>query len=410
MKLDRITISEHLILTGGLIFAAGIMWTHVLGYVGLALGLLGICLNLKGKEAPPIAKTLVVLILDFILWGLILVLTTSERRDAGWATVFGYGSHWLLAFALGFRQKERYRIGLIYIFAGSVILVGLLSLGAYLGFYDNPNLAKWGMIWGFHHHIAFAAILLIVFHLIYGSVLTPGIPFKKTVILSLFGFLAILLVILTGSRSYWFAGGLSIAAATIYNAIVGRRRILSLALAGIGILVVVVGVAIFPQVRQRIKITNTGDSSIVFRKNMAIMAINIIKDHPITGIGPGQVPYAKEYYDRMDSLNLPVDTGYLQKKHLHNIYLQIGAEFGVAGMILLFAIIISMLTISAKAVSNTGDYSGIAVGLFWGVVTIAIGENFDCLLRAPSVSMMIFWLVGLSAGVLKIDKGVKVQA
>ncbi|HBC47961.1 MAG TPA: hypothetical protein DCZ43_13010, partial [candidate division Zixibacteria bacterium] len=112
----------------------------------------------------------------------------------------------------------------------------------------------------------------------------------------------------------------------------------------------------------------------------------------------GQVPFAKEYYDRMDSLNLPVDTGYLQKKHLHNIYLQIGAEFGVAGMMLLIAIIISMLTITAKAVSNAGDYSGIALGLFWAVITIAIGENFDCLLRAPSVSMMVFWLVGLSAG------------
>jgi O-antigen ligase len=177
-------------------------------------------------------------------------------------------------------------------------------------------------------------------------------------------------------------------------------------LTGIGIVVAVVGVVVIPQIHQRVVETNSDDMSIVYRKNMAIMAVDIIKDHPISGIGPGQVPFAREYYVRMDSLNLPLDTGYLVKKHLHNIYLQIGAEFGMPGLILLIAILINMLWISARAVSLSGggEYPGIAIGIFWAVVTIIIGENFDCLLRAPGVAMMIFWLVGMSAGTLKTNE------
>jgi O-antigen ligase len=409
LKINRGLFSERLVLAGGIIFAAGIAWIPILGYLGIAVGLIGICIDYNSRDVPSAAKALLIFICFFLLWGLILSLAVAIQPGQAFATVFAYACHWLFPFALGFWLKDKFRISLLYLFAISILVVGVLSLGAYLNFYQSPNLAKEGMIWGLHHHIAFAAMLLMLFHLIYGTALAPDISNKKTLIFLLIAILIIFLVVLTGSRSYWLAGAITITCATIHKAIIGHRRKLSLAFIVTGILAVSFGVLAFPQVRQRIQLTNFDDLNFIYRKNMAIMASDMIKDYPVTGIGPGQIPYARKYYDKMADQKLPIETGYLEKKHLHNMYLQIGAEFGIIGFLLFFAILLTSLRISGLAATfaGTGYHSGIAMGVFWSIITIAVGDFFDCLLRGPTVAMILFWLIGMSAGILRAEKKVQ---
>jgi O-antigen ligase len=401
----REKISERLILIGAIIFAVGLIWSNILGYLGVGLGLVGICVNFNGRAIPPIVKKMLFLFCAFLLWGLILSLIVADYQKEGLAVTVAYASHWLLPFALGFWLKGKYQFNVLRLFTASIILVGILSLGAYLGIYANPNLSKEGMIWGLHHHVAFAAMLLMAFHIIYGNAMTPGISRFKTVSHLLIGILIILLLVFTGSRAYWLAGGITIAGATIYRIVKGNSRTLALAFIGAGILVVIIGVLAFPQVRGRTTMTEPNLRGLSYRKNMAIMAWSIIKDHPMFGIGPGQVPFAKEYYARMDSSGLSVETGYLEKKHLHNMYLQIAAEFGIPGLLIFLGILIGSIWISVLAISRAGIWAmaGFAAGVPWIIIAIAIGEIFDCLLRGPSVAMMIFFLIGISASNLKDD-------
>ena len=402
LNFTRKSISEYLILSGGIIFAAGTIWTPILGYLAISLGFIGICLDFDAKEISTIVRINFVLISLFILWGLVLSLTVAIRPGEAFATVFAYAAHWLFPFALGYWIKDKFRVGLVYVFAALIILVGILSLGAYLNFYHSPNLSKEGMIWGLHHHIAFAAMLLMAVHIAYGSAMVPKSSNKKTIALLSIGAFIMLLVVLSGSRAYWMAGAITVTCATIYNAIIGRQRILSLSFIGVGVIIAALAVLAFPQIRQRIISSGIDNASYIDRKNMAIMGGEMIKDHPFTGIGPGQVPYVKVYYDRMAQMKLPIETGYMEKKHLHNMYLQIGAEFGIIGFMLCLGIAITSLwlLVRAAAIAGNGFSSGIAMAVFWSIITLAIGEIFDCLMRGPTVAMMIFWLIGISAGFL----------
>ncbi len=140
---------------------------------------------------------------------------------------------------------------------------------------------------------------------------------------------------------------------------------------------------------------------------MAMMASYIIRDHPIVGIGPGQMPYAKEYYDKMDSLGLVLDSGYLKKKHLHNMYLQVGSEFGLIGLFIFLSILVmSLVKIrqSMKFATKDSFENSLGYGVFWGFITLMIGEMFDCLLRGPAVAMIAFWLIGASISSKALDK------
>ena len=177
---------------------------------------------------------------------------------------------------------------------------------------------------------------------------------------------------------------------------------MTIVISAVGLIIIAVSFLAIPGVQQRLEMTSLEDTNFIYRKNMSIMALKIIADQPITGIGPGQVKYAKEYYDEMDRLNLPVETGYLKKNHLHNMYLHIGAEFGILGMLLLIGMLVFFFAVLAKAYKKSDNplRSGITLGIIWALVAVCIGEILDCLLRGPSVASDIFWIGGIASGYL----------
>jgi O-antigen ligase len=207
-------------------------------------------------------------------------------------------------------------------------------------------------------------------------------------------------LVLTGSRGVWFAGAISIAGATIHNIVAGRRRRLAVIFVIVTLIAVVTAISLFPQVRKRIDRTGADDPSYIYRRNMATMAVIIIRDHPVAGIGPGEVPYAREYYELMDEMCLPVEIGYLRKKHLHNMYLHVTAEFGFVGLLLFIGIIVSVFIALARSAGSADDglQKALIFGVIWAFVGVGVGDLLDCLLRGPPVAMEIFWLVGVATG------------
>ena len=395
----------------GFALLAAIPWGHVSGYGAMILGIFALPFPVDHLRTPRPKRVLMFLFSAFFLWGLILSLFVADNRIASVEALFTYFAHWALPFILGYAIASRHSLRIIYVWIGSLLLLGTVSLMAYLSLFHAPNFSSEGLLKGLHTHIQFGTLLLIALHLILGMFLTPKIESKKTYIFGIMGVIFAFMIFLTGSRGVWLAGAVSITGALIHSAITRRRRRISLLFL---ILIAVCGaaaIAIFPQVRYRINRTGTDDPSYIYRKNMAIMATEIISDYPITGIGPGGVPYAKEYYELMEERNLPVETGYLKKKHLHDLYLHITAEFGIPGLLILLGIFGTLFWLAISAIRNTKNLEkGLSYGFLWAIVAVGVGEILDCLLRGPPVAIEFFFIAGLIAGILADSTQIEISS
>lgn len=391
---------EYVIILGSVIFAAGIPWGHVFGYVGAAIVLLGALITPRSFRFGGDPRMLLISFAVFLIWGLILSLTVATEPSAGFQTVFAYFTHWMLPFAVGFWLPSRFRIPVLYFWVISIFILAFISLLAFLGVFHAPGLSKEGMLFGLHNHIQLAALLSLALFIVYGLFLAPGKSIRATVISGIVCIFLMLFFILTGSRGWWSAAAVSLAGMTVHHIIINRERTRALIVAIIGVIFVLGSIAVFPQVRARINMTGFNDLNFIYRRNMAIMATEVIKDNPLTGIGPGQVPYAREYYDKMEKMNLPQETGYLQKKHFHDMYLQVAAEFGLPGALVFLAILFLSLRIlvASPARLSATRRSGIVYGVLWSFAALMVAELFDCLLRGPAVAMEYFWVLGICAG------------
>jgi len=391
---------EWPILIATFLFSVGIPWGHVSGYAACFLGLIVFFTSLGRFEYDASVKRLFLFFIAFFIWGVIESFVIASQPAHSIKTVFSFASHWLFPFLLGFILPKRWRIKFVFLWMISVTLLAMSSLTAYLGWIDAARLSSEGLLKGMHTHIQLAALLLICLHLVLAGILTRGLSIRKTAILLFLGLFFAFCLVLTGSRGVWFAGAISIAGATIHNIVAGRRRLLAVIFVIVTLIAVVTAISLFPQVRKRIDRTGADDPSYIYRRNMATMAVIIIRDHPVAGIGPGEVPYAREYYELMDEMCLPVEIGYLRKKHLHNMYLHVTAEFGFVGFLLFMGIVVSVFIALARSAGSADDglQKALIFGVIWAFVGVGVGDLLDCLLRGPPVAMEIFWLVGIATG------------
>ncbi len=394
-------IIKHTRTISGYLLMAAIPWGHVFGYTAMVPGIISLPFPVRHRRTPPQKTLLIILFGAFFLWGLVLSLFVADNRNVSLSALFTYFAHWVLPFILGYAITSQHNLRIIYVWIGSLFIVGLASLIAYVGLVHAPRFSSEGLLRGLHTHIQFGTLLLIALHLLLGMFLTAKIKVRKIYIFGVIGLFFAFMIFLTGSRGVWFAAGISITCAMVHFSVAqSRKRIVFFFL----ILIVIcatLAVAIFPQVRYRINRTGKDDPSYIYRKNMAIMATEIIADHPIVGIGPGGVPFAKEYYDLMERRNLPVETGYLKKKHLHNLYLHITVEFGFPGLLLLLCILGTLIWLSISAIRCTkGLNKGASYGFLWAIVAVGTGELLDCLLRGPPVAIELFFIAGLIGGIL----------
>ncbi len=207
--------------------------------------------------------------------------------------------------------SERQAIALCRLLLVSGALAG--AIGIYQFFAALPNPA--GRITGLYGHwMAYSDVLMLLFiagafmfavrRWSAGRLLLIGMPLAAALVLSM-------------SRSAWVGTlfGLAVLAGLLRS-----RRTLVPALGAAAALLL----APLPQVRQRVdSIFDLQSLSHSFRIEMALTGIRIAADHPLTGVGPGQIPAVYRQYtpDTLGSEKYFV--------HLHNNFVQIAAERGI---------------------------------------------------------------------------------
>jgi O-antigen ligase len=130
---------------------------------------------------------------------------------------------------------------------------------------------------------------------------------------------------LTYTRGAWV--GFLLSAAGILVA--GRRRVVALVALGAAVLLLLV---VLPGVLDRVRtIGDATDPTTRDRLAMISAGLRMAREHPFTGVGPGQVKHLYPAYRTPEALPRP-------RGHLHNTPLQILVERGVPGLLAWLAI------------------------------------------------------------------------
>lgn len=233
--------------------------------------------------------------------------------------------------------------------------------------------------------------------LVLAAMLFFGIRMRKSWIWILCGVLMAAALYLGWTRAVWLATG----AAGLYLVWFWKRwLVLSLPL------LAVVAFFISPAVLRE-RVTSMLRPQQVDSNTFRIIAwnagIQMIEKHPLLGIGPeGPKYHFKEYVPADVWATRPV--GFYE--HLHNIYLQYGAERGIPALLVFFWLMIRILVDLARGLralpSGLGDrrwllHAGIAAviaAMVEGVAEVNLGDS----------EVLIMFLVVIAAGYLALEK------
>ena len=134
------------------------------------------------------------------------------------------------------------------------------------------------------------------------------------------------------------------------------------------------------------------------RAEPAAYGLNLIKDYPITGTGPGSWYIAFPRYRGSDLANF--------FDYAHNDYVQFMAESGAIGGILLGAIVVWSLVVALLAQYRRRDplMRGLSFAAIMGVTAILIHSSVDFNLQIPANAMLFMVLLAFAWMSLYLDR------
>lgn len=193
----------------------------------------------------------------------------------------------------------------------------------------------------------------------------------------LYFILAVAALLLTLSRGAW----LGFLAMLVAFAWVDRPHRPWLALAVIGIAVVL---AVDPAFRVRFlsafQVSASGGRVYIWRS-----ALNMIKDHPLFGVGAGVYMHVSKSY-ALPGAPYPVAA------YAHNLFLQVMAEFGLPGFVVFIAIL-GRAMVMAWRLAYTGN--PLYQGIFAALVGILVHQQVDIPIWGLEIGGAFWLMVGL---------------
>lgn len=321
-----------------------------------------------------------------------------ERISLG----FGMFSFYFLVRAgLPHRREQEYAARLVLIPAGIIALIGFLQLARIaplpLDRYGQPDPASVMGLSNFASEFMMILIPLAFF----------GFAMRKRFQLPalIAGTLCIVYVAISQNRTAWVSLGASFLAGLLllgyrlffrkqWSGVQDRRIIVPLAVfAGIGALVIVLTASPPALVARARSIFHFGDASIQYRLNLWSSCWQLFREHPIRGIGVGNLEAEVPTVWNSELEHMALSQG-LATQRAHNIFLEVLAErgmIGLAALLWLLATVAYTLWRKLRAQKEPGDffwYLGISAGVFAGFV----GSCFSFPLQSPA-SGMAFWLL-----------------
>ena len=142
------------------------------------------------------------------------------------------------------------------------------------------------------------------------------------------------------------------------------------------------------------------DSSIFYRVNLLYMAMDILRDYWLFGIGVGYIAFQEisPYYIKT-----------MAPYHTHNTYLQIGIELGVIGLAVFLLLILSIFRMGVGGVVNSKNrydkyLTAAYISSLSAILVHGIAEH---VLYNPKIILFFWFVVGMNLCNYNIFKGEK---
>jgi O-antigen ligase len=146
---------------------------------------------------------------------------------------------------------------------------------------------------------------------------------------------------------------------------------------------------------------NTDDPT-TGRAHFWSVTVDIIKTHPILGIGLGAFSVVYTGYDSRNGL--------FRLEQAHNDYLQVLADGGIVGALLGLFFVISLFRIGfARSESNDGFRRGVATGALAGCFAVLVHSFFDFTLHTTSNALLFLILAALATMNGRVENAPTVQ-
>jgi O-antigen ligase len=311
--------------------AVGLAVSISLAEVALALLALALLAGaIAGRRAPTAslvrALPLVGPIAGFAAWTLIAALLSDRPLESIVAakSVVWLATVWVVFHALGDRQSLRAFAGVFLVAIGIVAVVGIAQVAACpvasAGGVLEYVFRKCARARGFYSiYMTLGGVLMLV--------MVATLPWlvlrvRRVTALGAMWIVSAAALALTQVRGAWV--GFALGAMVV--AVATRRRAVVLALAVLAF----VAVLALPAVRARFVYDQAADD----RFAMLAGGFAIAREHPVAGIGPGQVKHVYPVY-------APPSAHRRSTSHLHDTPMQILVERGVVGLVLWAAIFLA---------------------------------------------------------------------
>lgn len=279
-------------------------------------------------------------------------------------------------------------------------LVAVAGWVALVGFYLFWGSATPGMRWysTFYWPNPFAAFLLLVIPV----EISQLVHARST--RDMLGHAAMLVLlgvpfILTYSRGAWVTLAVVVPLSLILlrphsrSAMVYRSAIVGACVVGLVILLTK-GAALrsSPQavLGRVVSVANASDNSIQGRLNFWRSGLEIFRDYPLLGTGPGTYAYVHARYQR-DVRHYARDA--------HSIYVQTASEMGVVGLAALAVLLVAIIRLCLRTLRMTRgseDYPRVA-GITFGLIAFSLHSGLDMNWQFPANPAMAFALVAVLA-------------
>ncbi len=366
--IDRLTES------GLLIVAFFIPLWEAMIYVGILLVLIGWIYKLVKKKSKGSFRTPLDLpIIIFAIIGFISTFNSLIPKQSLMAIpIFVVGIFLSYYLVLGNITDKKF----LKKFILAMILGGTIT--ACLGIFQH-------LIWGVER--SYATLIHINTLAGYLTLMIPIVlsllfyaPKRSEKILLTFSLITMIIcLIFTRSRSGWLA----LVGAMSFLVIIKKEKRLAI---GLTLVIIVVVSLLIPSIKARLRITFdlTANKD---RICLAKSALQMIKDHPLTGIGVNTFYYIYPQYQ------LPEEK-VSGRPHAHNVFLQIGAEMGLFAIIIFLWLLVRVFKIGWKTLRRTKDeyLRTLVIGLLASLIAFLISQEFDFMWSRPNL-FIFFWIL-----------------
>jgi O-Antigen ligase len=113
-------------------------------------------------------------------------------------------------------------------------------------------------------------------------------------------------------------------------------------------------------------------------------ALRLVAQHPLTGTGPGQADLRWKGHDHGSQLYA----------YVHNEYLQVAAELGLVGLVLVAVLLVAIMRLLWRA-RPTGPADATWAGVVAAAAAFAVHSGFDFVWHLPAIVLTVTLLVGL---------------